>query len=230
MPVHESLQRLLDTAIFDMNGVRSGRLSISTISRSSDSSRPSGTGVGIGLPTLSRTVRPPRTPMKRHLLGSVEDRGIRRAPGARVLGVLPRRVACTTHAARWGRIRSSSSRQAPSSGHQGARAIITADGDMHGWIGGACAEPVVIREAQRVIEDRQPRLILLGTPDQFGELPEGMTFVQMSCQSEGALQLYVEPVLNQSPLPQSEALLSTQLRQAFEPQKSSAQRNPPLRR
>jgi xanthine dehydrogenase accessory factor len=86
-------------------------------------------------------------------------------------------------------------RQAPSSGHQGARAIITADGEMHGWIGGACAEPVVIREAQKVIEDRQPRLIMLGTPDQFGELPEGMTFVQMSCQSEGALQLYIEPVI-----------------------------------
>jgi len=86
-------------------------------------------------------------------------------------------------------------RQAPSSGHQGARAIITADGEIHGWIGGACAEPVVIREAQRVIESRQPRLILLGTPDQFGELPEGMMFVQMSCQSEGALQLYIEPVL-----------------------------------
>jgi len=86
-------------------------------------------------------------------------------------------------------------RQAPSSGHQGARAIITADGEIHGWIGGACAEPVVIREAQRVIEDRQPRLILLGAPDQFGELPEGMMFVQMSCQSEGALELYIEPVL-----------------------------------
>lgn len=27
MPAHESLQRLLDTAIFDTNGVRSGRLS-----------------------------------------------------------------------------------------------------------------------------------------------------------------------------------------------------------
>jgi xanthine dehydrogenase accessory factor len=86
-------------------------------------------------------------------------------------------------------------RQAPSSGHQGARAIITADGEIHGWIGGACAEPVVIREAQRVIEDRQPRLLLLGAPDQFGELPEGMMFVQMSCQSEGALELYIEPVL-----------------------------------
>jgi len=86
-------------------------------------------------------------------------------------------------------------RQAPSSGHQGARAIITADGEMHGWIGGACAEPVVIREAQRVIQDRQPRLILLGAHDQFGEIPDGMMFVQMSCQSEGALQLYIEPVL-----------------------------------
>jgi xanthine dehydrogenase accessory factor len=86
-------------------------------------------------------------------------------------------------------------RQAPSSGHQGARAIITAEGQMHGWIGGACAEPVVIREAQRAIEDRTPRLILLGAPDQFGDVPEGMMFVQMSCQSEGALQLYIEPVL-----------------------------------
>ncbi len=85
-------------------------------------------------------------------------------------------------------------RQAPSSGHQGARAIITTDGELHGWIGGACAEPVVIREAQRAIQDREPRLILLGTPDQFGEVPDGMMFVPMSCQSEGALQLYIEPV------------------------------------
>jgi len=86
-------------------------------------------------------------------------------------------------------------RQAPSSGQQGSRAIITADGQMHGWIGGACAEPVVVREAQRAIEERTPRLILLGDANQFGEIPDGMTFVQMSCQSEGALQLYVEPVL-----------------------------------
>jgi xanthine dehydrogenase accessory factor len=86
-------------------------------------------------------------------------------------------------------------RQAPSSGQQGARAIITAEGQLHGWIGGACAEPVVIREAQRAIEDRTPRLILLGDPDQFGQVPDGMMFVSMSCQSEGALQLYIEPVL-----------------------------------
>jgi len=36
-------------------------------------------------------------------------------------------------------------RQGPSSSQQGARAIITAEGELHGWIGGACAEPTVIR-------------------------------------------------------------------------------------
>jgi xanthine dehydrogenase accessory factor len=86
-------------------------------------------------------------------------------------------------------------RRAPSSAQQGGRAIITADGEIHGWIGGACAEPVVVREARRAIEDRQPRLILLGAPDEFGEAPEGMMFVQMACQSEGAAQLYIEPVV-----------------------------------
>jgi xanthine dehydrogenase accessory factor len=86
-------------------------------------------------------------------------------------------------------------RQGPSSSQQGARAIITAEGEVHGWIGGACAEPVVIREAQRVIADRTPRLLLLGSPDQFGTaIPDGITVVPISCQSEGALEVYVEPV------------------------------------
>ena len=43
----------------------------------------------------------------------------------------------------------------PSSGQQGSRAIVTAGGRDHGWIGGACAEPVVIREAQRAIARRR---------------------------------------------------------------------------
>jgi xanthine dehydrogenase accessory factor len=87
-------------------------------------------------------------------------------------------------------------RQGPSSGHQGARAIITADGEVHGWIGGACAEPVVIREGQRVIAEAEPQLLLLGAPEEFGHVPEGMVSVPMACQSEGALQLYIEPFLS----------------------------------
>jgi xanthine dehydrogenase accessory factor len=87
-------------------------------------------------------------------------------------------------------------RQGPSSSKQGSRAIITTDGQLDGWIGGACAEPVVIREAKQVIADGNARLLLLGTPDQFGTaVPEGMTVVPISCQSEGALEVYIEPVL-----------------------------------
>ncbi len=87
-------------------------------------------------------------------------------------------------------------RQAPSSGRPGARAIITADGVVHGWIGGACAEPAVIREAQRVIASAEARLLLLGTPEQFaGAVPEGMRVIPISCQSEGALEVYIEPVV-----------------------------------
>jgi xanthine dehydrogenase accessory factor len=90
-------------------------------------------------------------------------------------------------------------RQGPSSGQTGSRALITATGQLYGWIGGACAEPVVVREAQRVIAERRPKLLLLGAPEQFGgAIPEGMVTVAISCQSEGALQVYIEPV---SPTP-----------------------------
>jgi xanthine dehydrogenase accessory factor len=111
-------------------------------------------------------------------------------------------------------------RQGPSSGQLGSRAIITADGEVHGWIGGACAEPVVIREARQVITDGEPRLLLLGTPDQFGEtVPDGMTVVPISCQSEGALEVFIEPVrsaprlviVGRSPMAQTLAALADAL-------------------
>jgi len=99
-------------------------------------------------------------------------------------------------------------RQGPSSGQQGSRAIITATGELHGWIGGACAEPAVIREARQVITEGSPRLLLLGSPEQFPStgqpdvmtrsgqpVPEGVSVVPIACQSEGALEVYIEPVL-----------------------------------
>ena len=87
-------------------------------------------------------------------------------------------------------------RQGPSSGQTGSRAIITRQGQLYGFIGGACAEPVVLREAIQVIEAREPRLLFLGTADvPTSALPDGMLYIPMSCQSEGALQIYVEPVV-----------------------------------
>jgi xanthine dehydrogenase accessory factor len=87
-------------------------------------------------------------------------------------------------------------RQGPSSSQQGSRAIITTGGEFYGWIGGACAQPTVVREARQVITEGTPRLLLLGSPDQFGgAVPDGMTVVPISCQSEGALEVYIEPVV-----------------------------------
>jgi xanthine dehydrogenase accessory factor len=34
----------------------------------------------------------------------------------------------------------------PVSAHAGDRAVVTADGRLSGWVGGSCAEPVVVRE------------------------------------------------------------------------------------
>lgn len=84
-------------------------------------------------------------------------------------------------------------RQSPSSSNEGSRAIVTADGSMFGWIGGACAEPVLIRESLAALEDGKPRLLVLGMDQP--ELPEGMISVPFSCQSEGALQVHIEPVV-----------------------------------
>jgi xanthine dehydrogenase accessory factor len=86
-------------------------------------------------------------------------------------------------------------REGPTSGQRGSRAIYTASGEMHGWIGGACAEPVFIREAIATLEAGTPRLLALGASSRFGDLPQGTTSVPMSCQSEGALQIYLEPVV-----------------------------------
>jgi len=86
-------------------------------------------------------------------------------------------------------------REGPSSGQQGSRAIYTASGEIHGWIGGACAEPVFVREAVAALESGTPRLLALGDPERFGDLGSGVESVAMSCQSEGALQIYLEPVV-----------------------------------
>jgi xanthine dehydrogenase accessory factor len=89
-------------------------------------------------------------------------------------------------------------RQAPSSGHTGSRAIVTAAGEVVGWVGGACAEPVLIREALDVIESGEARLVWLGQSEELEamHIPNGVITVPISCQSDGALQIYIEPAQN----------------------------------
>jgi xanthine dehydrogenase accessory factor len=68
------------------------------------------------------------------------------------------------------------------------------DGTVQGWLGGACSEPVVVREALAALADGQPRLCFLGSDDDFGAITrDGMAVVPMACANEGALEVYVEP-------------------------------------
>jgi xanthine/CO dehydrogenase XdhC/CoxF family maturation factor len=65
-------------------------------------------------------------------------------------------------------------RRAPSSGKEGATALITPDRMVRGWLGGACAEPTVVREALKALEEGSPRLLFLGPPDELeGRAREG---------------------------------------------------------
>src|SRR4051794_15464445 len=81
----------------------------------------------------------------------------------------------------------------PTSGKPGDKAIITADGTMHGWIGGSCAQPTVIREALKALRADQSRFVRL-SPNPLEQPPrEGLVDVPMTCFSGGTLEIYIEP-------------------------------------
>jgi xanthine dehydrogenase accessory factor len=73
-------------------------------------------------------------------------------------------------------------------------ALITASGAFHGWLGGSCTQPTVAREAQRVLADGQPRLLVL-TPDPASEQRPGVDVFPMTCNSGGSVEIYLEPIL-----------------------------------
>lgn len=83
--------------------------------------------------------------------------------------------------------------QPPSSGKPGDKAIIHADGKVWGWIGGGCAQPVVIKEALKCLAEGRPRLVRISPS--AGEAEEGVVDYTMTCHSGGALDIYIEPVL-----------------------------------
>jgi xanthine dehydrogenase accessory factor len=86
----------------------------------------------------------------------------------------------------------------PTSAKAGARAIITEDGLLSGWVGGSCAEPTVKREARKALQDGQPRFIRLCPPEKMGQAPqEGVTEIALTCISGGTLEIYIEPQLAQ---------------------------------
>jgi xanthine dehydrogenase accessory factor len=67
----------------------------------------------------------------------------------------------------------------PSSARVGDRALITADGGLHGWVGGACTEPEVVRLALQALADGDVRRERIAS----------------RCASEGAVEVLIEPQL-----------------------------------
>jgi xanthine dehydrogenase accessory factor len=84
----------------------------------------------------------------------------------------------------------------PTSARPGAAGIVHPDGSIEGWVGGSCAQPVVVREALRSIVDGQPRLLRLSkdAPAE-GRRGDGVVELVMTCHSGGTLEIYVEPHL-----------------------------------
>lgn len=87
-------------------------------------------------------------------------------------------------------------RRSPMSGRQGSKAVIFPDGSVRGWVAGASAESIVINEARAAMADGRPRLLFLGPSDELDRASRpGVTTVPLDRESEGALEVYLEPNL-----------------------------------
>jgi len=86
--------------------------------------------------------------------------------------------------------------QPPASAKAGDKALVTADGAIHGWIGGGCAQPAVIKTMRAALADGQPRTIRITPTDETAERTLGDVLeFGMACHSGGTLELFIDPVL-----------------------------------
>jgi xanthine dehydrogenase accessory factor len=84
----------------------------------------------------------------------------------------------------------------PASAQPGDKAVVTADGIVHGWIGGGCAQPAVLRTVKQALSDGRARMIRIAPAEQgqMRELDDVLEF-GMACHSGGTLELFVDPML-----------------------------------
>jgi len=88
------------------------------------------------------------------------------------------------------------SAQAPTSGKAGDKAVVTPDGQIHGWIGGGCAQPAVIKTVRRALLDGQARKIRIAPSDESAERDLGDVLeFGMACHSGGTLELFIDPIM-----------------------------------
>jgi xanthine dehydrogenase accessory factor len=85
-------------------------------------------------------------------------------------------------------------RRAPVSAHLGDRAIVFADGRMEGFVGGACSREIIRQQALDAMKARCGRLVSIRPDAGDSSTSSGEhVVVPMTCASEGAIDVYVEP-------------------------------------
>lgn len=91
--------------------------------------------------------------------------------------------------------------EAPTATQVGDKALVTADGQFEGWIGGGCAQPVVLRTVRDALLDGKARMIRItpATETAQKDLGDILEF-GMSCHSGGTIELFIDPVLPQAHL------------------------------
>lgn len=100
-------------------------------------------------------------------------------------------------------------RERPSSASPGNTAVITGEGRVHGWIGGSCTQPEVVRHALAALDGGRPRLLGFGASS--GERDD-LVPVPMSCGSEGKVEVHINPVF---PVPQMVVVGSSPIAEAL---------------
>jgi xanthine dehydrogenase accessory factor len=83
--------------------------------------------------------------------------------------------------------------ESPTSAKPGAKALVTFEGEIFGWIGGGCAQPAVIKTVRECIKTGQPQLIRV-TPTHQTALEDGIVKFNMACHSGGTLDIFIEPI------------------------------------
>ena len=91
------------------------------------------------------------------------------------------------------------SRQAPTSGKPGDKALINSRGEVKGWIGGGCTKGIVIKESLAAIADQKPRMVIID-PNETKESTVDVKYYKMTCQSGGAVEVYIEPIMQATQL------------------------------
>lgn len=80
----------------------------------------------------------------------------------------------------------------------GAKAVVTRDGALHGFVGGGCVQGAVTRTALAALQAGAPHLIRVRPKADQDGAAEGLELHDSHCPSGGTVDLFLEPMLERT--------------------------------